>query len=233
MESPKEERQSESAEEPHTLKIKNLRRPESALNVATVVLGAGVLIVYFFQWIAMRDTIDLTRKTAERESRAFVKIAQDGKLQTIPEQTIELPLRVTNVGKTPARNIVVATVVEVVPRAQAPNFGDSPTDIIPIFRSEVGDLFPNDWTSFNTWRLKAKGEAKKGGDTEVWPLSKPEYAELMAGQAYIAVHGQIGYEDIYHVPHWTKFCYWWPFTSLEYNASECVGRNTTDNADEP
>jgi hypothetical protein len=199
-----------------------------------VFLALVVAVIYYLQWRTMIDSVDTARRASERESRALVNIKGNGPLQTIPDKTLEFPVRVMNIGKTSARRVIAGIVVAVVPRTEAPTFGDSASDILPIYRTAIGDLFPGDHSDFNVMRLRAKGDVvKKGGDTEMFLLSKAEYDDLIAGNTYVAVHGRVGYDDVYHVRHWTDFCFWWPFTNLNYHASSCVKRNTTDQEDEP
>jgi hypothetical protein len=173
-----------------------------------------------------------TRKSSESETRAMVKMHRNGELQAIPNKTLELPVRVNNIGRTPAKNVVASTYVEIVPKRESPNLSES--DVLPLYQAEVGDLFPGDYADFNVRRTKAKGEVRKGGATEIWFLTDEESKGLKAGETYVAVHGRVAYDDIFHVRHWTNFCFWYPFAAVDdYKASKCVEYNTEDSEDEP
>jgi hypothetical protein len=173
-----------------------------------------------------------TRKSSESETRAMVKLHRNGELQAIPGRILGIPVRVNNIGKTPAKNVIASTYVEIVPKSESPNFSES--DILPLFRAEVGDLFPGDFADFDARRMKAKGEVRKEGQTEIWFLSDDEIRRLKAGETYVAIHGKVAYDDIFHVRHWTNFCFWYPFAPVDdYKASKCVRYNTEDSEEEP
>jgi hypothetical protein len=227
-----------SAEQPERIYEKHvtLRAPvnkpsDSTVAAWTLVTAVVVAVIYFQQLMVMRDSVDTSRKVSERDARALVNIRQNGTLQTITNQTLELPVRITNIGRTPAKRIVAAVYVEIVPQHQSPNFDEA--SVRPLYRSEVGDLFPNDRVDFNVMRMKVKGEVRKGGGTETWPLTEDEHNDLIAGRSYVAVHGRVAYDDVFHVRHWTQFCFWWPFASVDYHAGECTAHNTEDDKDEP
>ena len=206
-------------------------RPESWTSVGTVVLGAAVALIYLLQLIAMNTSISLSRKASERESRAWISIHQNGTLQAVVDRIISVPLRINNIGKTPAKDTVAAVVVEIIPKEQSPTLDQNM--ILPRYRSEIGDRFPGDYQDFDVVAQKTKGQVEKGGDTEERYLTKPEYDGLMAGKTYIAVHGRVAYSDVFKVRHWTGFCFYWPFAAKSVNASACTNYNTEDENDEP
>jgi hypothetical protein len=218
-----------SQSEAKTMRV--FKKPESMWTVAGVVVAAIVAAIYFLQWRTMIESVDTARRSSERETRALVNLKQNGSLTLVPNKTIELPVRVNNIGRTTAGRVIVVSAVELIPRLNSPNLSDS--DILPLYRTEIGGVFPGDHSDFNIIGQKVKGEARKGGGTEGHVLTNDELSDLTAGKTYIATHGSVAYDDVFHVRHWTQFCFWWSFTSLEYNASDCTAYNTQDDGDEP
>ena len=65
---------------------RHISKPEPVVTVASVGLAAIVAVIYFFQWRAMVDTVDITRKASEREDRALVSIKATGDIQLVLNQ---------------------------------------------------------------------------------------------------------------------------------------------------
>ena len=89
-----------------------------------------------------------------------------------------------------------------------------------------GDLSPNDNADIVAMRYKEKPGSKT--DTLVYPLDDIEHRAIMDGSYYVAVHGIITYDDVFHIHHWKTFCFWFPFTSLDYSTGACVAHNASD-----
>ncbi len=201
------------------------------LECGAVAVGIIVAIIYYKQLQTMNDTLDLSRKTSERESRALVSIKPVGDIQVVVDQVPEVKLVLNNLGKTTARQIVGEIYIEVIPKDQGPTFvHGNPT---PSTRYTAPDLFPTETHDLAAKRLKAVGEIVEGGPAGEWPISKDEYASLLNGDTYLAAHGYIDYVDVYHVAHWSRFCVWRILKPGQFKAKSCTQYNTTDENDEP
>jgi hypothetical protein len=202
------------------------------LQIAGICIGVVVAGIYFLQLRDMDKTVELSRKVAERESRALVSIKPNGEIQIVKDQSLQLSVRLTNLGNSTARNIVSRVYVGILPRLQAPtvDFG-TPTPMVQYF---VADMFPKDVQDFPAARQKAIGPPREGGrDTEPRPLSESEFNELTAGNTYVVAIGIVKYEDVYHIQHWSTFCAHRYLGSLAIMAKSCTEHNTEDENDEP
>lgn len=135
-------------------------------------------------------------------------------------QTIA-PIQFINVGKTPAKDLVAYSFVEIVDIDKSPHLlkaegGNNG----PWARTISGIVFPE---------VVVDGVAKsldnQGGDR---PITDAEYQRLMKGQAYLAISGIAYYKDVYNTKHWTTFCGWHSFAAGHVAAVACVADNTVD-----
>jgi hypothetical protein len=119
-------------------------------------------------------------------------------------QPITYPIRIANVGKTPAKHMVVKVFVDVIDSSQDPpldRVGTAKTgSAFPFALVEAGVVFPNGDFSQSVMRVV------RGGAPLVATLD--EARALRDGRAYLAVYGIITYDDVFNAPHWTKFCHW-------------------------
>jgi len=140
-------------------------------------------------------------------------------------------VRLTNLGNTTAKKIVADMYVELVRKFQAPTFfHTAPT---PSIHYIAPDLLPKDTHDFSVKRQRAKGEVREGGETEPSPLTEREFNDLKAGTVYIAVFGKVGYQDVYHILHWSTICNWRILSAGQYNSESCAKYDTEDEYDEP
>ncbi len=208
------------------------RKPESVWAVAGVVLAAIVAVIYFLQWRTMIDSVTITRRVSERDERAWVKVMPIGAPIALPNEPLQWTVRVQNIGKTPAREVLAYFLVEVIQNGSEPDFDYS--KIRPSMRAFTGIVYPQDTSpDVRVRRLRYK----VGSTTEVedYVLQPSEHGDLTSGRSYIAVHGRVQYADIFHVSHWATFC-----TALGLapnggiTAANCsFSGNTADDNDEP
>jgi len=148
-----------------------------------------------------------------------------GKLVRVTEnQPLVVPIRVINTGKTAARNIVAKIFVEVVKANDNPALDSSKASA---WNFSAGIFSPNAPADSVAYRQ----QPKKIGLEAMSNLTPAENQELSSGRAYLAMHGEIIYKDIFDIPHWTKFCSWVPLSPIEhtYNAKKCSDYNDVDN----
>jgi len=163
-------------------------------------------------------------KDSELDVRAWVVARQNGSIQAVANRALALPIRATNTGKTPAKQVTGRYYLEVVKNGEAPDFDYTKTR--PLQKMYSGDLSPNDNADIVAVRYKDKPGSTT--DTLVYPLDEIEYRAIMDGSYYVAAHGIITYDDVFHIHHWKTFCFWFPFTSLDYSTGACVAHNASD-----
>jgi hypothetical protein len=213
--------------------------------IGGILVGAIVAAIYLGQLITMnhtlkvsRDQFDMSRKTAERESRALVSIKAIGDITAGENEVPTIQIKLTNMGKTIARKVESEAYMEIVPRTKGPTFVHP--DGTPNVTYKSADMFPGDTDGFPDKRDKAMAAPVDGQEAEEWPLSKEEYESLTRGDTYLAAHGIVVYVDIYQVKHWSRFCTH-QFLAKDpvlgskhtYAAMSCTEDNTTDTNDEP
>jgi hypothetical protein len=131
-------------------------------------------------------------------------------------------LQVANIGKTPAKRVVVLSIIEVIKSTEAPDFG-SPTKISHVLhKAYLGDLYPNDHTDIDLPRNDV--------NSVNIPLTSTEYSDLIGGQSYVAIYGHVWYQDVFKKQHDRVFCYWFPYgpSGSQYTTGTCTEHNTED-----
>jgi hypothetical protein len=134
---------------------------------------------------------------------------------------IVLPSQFYNFGKTPARNIRVWVRLEVVSMGKDPALPDRnqalgmpeigvrpPQGMHPIKilkdgqSAEESVIYPTFHSQFDVVRIKTIDSKH----AEPLQLTDAEYDSIVRGDSYFAVWGQVWYDDIFNVTHWSKFC---------------------------
>jgi hypothetical protein len=232
------------------------------LAIATFVVGVLTLIAFYCQLKVMQTQLqdaESDGRTASRHARQQIRalesqvstiqiqMRQDQRpwvsfkmnwpkiknpagesfdvLQFTDDKPVTIPLEFSNTGKTAARNVEAKMFVEIVKKEKSPQLESTK---IPKYRFSSGILFPN--SPADTWAIRQKAKPGTNGVDDL--LKHSEREDMEAHRAYIAVYGQITYDDIFNTHHWTKFCMWVAFPSpelLSYNAKTCADYNNVDN----
>jgi hypothetical protein len=66
-------------------------------------------------------------KDSQLDGRAWVVARQNGPIQAAANKALALPIRATNIGKTPAKQVTGMYYIEVVKNGEAPDFGYTKT----------------------------------------------------------------------------------------------------------
>jgi hypothetical protein len=139
---------------------------------------------------------------------------------------IMVPLRLINVGKTPAKAVAADVIVEIVRRNEKVRFpvepGEKrlPTIRVAGARITAGIIFPDQFTERSVPRAGRVGHV-----LAPTPLTLKEAMDIRDGVALIYLCGRIDYKDTFGVAHWTKFC---RSLSDEPENPECPKYNDTD-----
>lgn len=138
-----------------------------------------------------RDSLKAMQNTAERQSRAYVEVEIE-KLDLNAANTgvAEVVLRVRNVGRTPARDLVCNSWVELRPWPQPPN------------AAFTGPADPN-----QSKAIVNPGQARHFKTATKAPLKAFELEEIAAGTPRrLYVFGSVTYRDVFRNDLVTEFC---------------------------
>lgn len=197
---------------------------------ALAAIGIAVLTLYYVryskrQWEAMRGQLAEMRK----DQRAWLYATEGSRPLLVVGRALPAVVNLTDTGKTPATKVYAEIYVEVVPNGASPHFENGGMRSI----QETGLILPNTVPEFKgvplsvwRWRYKFGGKPHEG---EPYPLAQTEFDSLSRGDSWIALHGIVRYQDVFHVDHWTKFCFWSNELKVgSYTAQSCTAYNSTD-----
>jgi hypothetical protein len=187
-------------------------------------LGIGVAgltcSIYFKQMKQMRT-----------DQRAWIVLdgAGNRQLQVIDngngEKTISTQMQFTNTGKTPAKDVVIGTLLVIVPNGR-----DTPAEYAgPGAGSEASLLYPNVSVPLTVQLLRNDPNSVVGASPLY--ISNREYQDLMTGITYVAVKAEGTYGDIFGTKHWFHFCQAVspPGATIgQVTSRNCVAFNTVD-----
>jgi hypothetical protein len=184
-------------------------------------------VVAILQWITMSSQLNVARI----DERAWLQLKPLGssevkgeeipKVQVLTGQEIIWPLKLVNIGKTSARNVSLTVYVEVLDAAQQVHLECvDAVNLCPSHTATSGILFPNTDFTIPAVRLDHKGQPGL--------VAEPEAYAFMNGKAYAAVYGMVTYDDVFHVHHWTKFCYWMAGTQGNFASKSCTQYSNVD-----
>jgi hypothetical protein len=189
------------------------------------VFTAVLALTSIYQFFTIESQLEVMREDQRPWAKITVDVPPEVNRATQAEMTQQLaaidnvtyPIKIVNVGKTPAIGIQVDIDIEIVPKNAGPSFNYPGTHETVI----TGVLFPNDPYSFPANLLNP--------DRSVAQLSSTQRDDLATGRSYIAVYGKATYADSSGAKHWTQFCWWTAyFRAGSSNASSCVAYNDID-----
>jgi hypothetical protein len=214
----------------------NGRKEDTPLweKVAAITIAAGtvgLLIVNIFLWCstqkaadAAKDSVDLARKTAHFDQRAWLKFSFGTYKYTL-NKPLDTAYQVTDTGKTPARNVKGMVVTNFMKNGETPIFNYEHGTAVDFGTMHSG--IPQGATSylisFNT---------PKGVHVEPAKVTEQMFRELQSGIGYILVYGKLDYDSVFGAHHWIKFCQSGGPTAFTH-PKECVDYNDVDNNEEP
>jgi hypothetical protein len=197
---------------------------QSSLTDRIIAIFTGVLAAAaIYQFIIMNGQLDVMRK----DQRAWVKFEQAKEAgdqvtsQFTTGEPLSFPVRFVNTGKTPANHVQVKVFVSLITAGTEPPLEDPDSGIIPWYISlsaQSGIIFPE-----SDIKNVATRTTKDGGS---FPLTEAEFNAIRDGTSYLAAWGTVTYDDVFQVPHWTKFCYW--ISSKSHKSERCSQYNSVD-----
>ena len=193
------------------------------LSVASLVVSVLTLLaIIWYGWTArgqleqMREATEASTKAADAateqvaaskqstqlDQRAWISIAAVRMIPNPPQPgkpiTVEVGLK--NTGKTPARNVVVAGVVEPGEPGKLPLFTYNERERVSLgvmAPTPSGHYFDVSYALVVTRRISTGEEA---------PATPEIIEQLESGKTTFYAHGRISYTDIFGKSHWTTYC---------------------------
>jgi hypothetical protein len=174
--------------------------PKFRVEVAAVVVGAAVLLVYICQLRAMRESVDNTAKQFQVDARPFVSITKIDLLGHLNEgEQIKGRAEIVNSGRTPAVNLRGCSDIALLPNSSpmtdefpcpAPNNPKRKESEISIFSMGSGAPFP----------MESPG-------TTINPIASL-LPLLKSGSVRLYYYGEVTYGDVLKTgnAHHTSFC---------------------------
>jgi hypothetical protein len=177
-----------------------------------VAFTCALAVLGYFQYKTMTSQLDVMRN----DERAWIEIKPTSKDQPqfIAGEKFVHSLTLSNIGKTPARNIRMKVFMDFVPSDQEVNL-KCVEEGCPGNEVFYGIFFPTNTTFFPMER----GNGATVEEATAWNN----------GSAYFAVFGILTYTDVFNTPHWSKFCAWYHGQDgFHYAATSCTAYNSVD-----
>lgn len=220
------ERESESKMNPTRLqKSWQWVRQESTFTNVMLTAFTGILsIIAVFQYLVTGGQLEVMQQDERAWLRfdAYSDAPGTDRVSTsiTTGQPVTYPMKVANVGKTPARNMDMKIFVDIGDALQEPPLDhvDGGT-ISPHGHATAGIIFPNSEFKQSVVRLGDDGSPLVATDKEV--------VAIRDGKAYLAVYGVVTYDDVFNTHHWTKFCSWIAGNG-KFEARQCTQYNSVD-----
>ena len=198
---------------------------ESAVAVGTI----GLLIVNIFllgatkeSAKAAKDSIDLARKNARFEQRAWLGFSF-GNFKYTVDQPLDTPYQVTNTGKTPALNVKGMVVTHFIKKGDIPSFNyDHRTQV------NMGTMLPGVRQDSTSYLLHSN--VPEGLHVGPMKFSMQMYRQYSSGTGYLIVYGNLEYDSVFGAHHWVKFC---QTSGPTVYTDQCADYNNVDRYEEP
>ena len=185
----------------------NEGRERWALGVSVATLGFVICytVISGFAWrTSYRANITSARAWLEMHADRHLKYSQpDAYGNVIATNT----LYIRNIGKTPAKNILVKLVIDTERNGNPPNFA---YDGIPAVGSLVSILFPNNLTKElgnDEMVMKTEGPIREKNKPPK-PITPIEQEQIRKGEEIVFEYATITYDDAFGMSHWAKYCNW-------------------------
>jgi hypothetical protein len=161
---------------------------------------------------------DAQATNASQDQRARIVIASVACEPLTPEveKRLNVIVKITNSGKTPAKRIRAVAVVDPLPKGEKPTYSYSSDPVI-----QLGILEPNVEHQLRLLPVRSKSTGEER------PLPAEIFDQLKSGAIQLFTHGRIDYEDVFGQSHWVTFCY---FLLVPFNEhfGVCADHNESD-----
>jgi hypothetical protein len=194
------------------------------------------------QATAAQDGAKAIQRQTIQELRPWIKFSMgDPKVSPTISWYVEVgspltaPVMFTNVGKTPAINVIVMVGIDIISRGKDPKLPVAfrsprgPTPPMHFVRGAIrelktGTIFPQG----NVHNMVERLELKNG--KAVKKVATPDEAKAVnEGNAYLVIFGQAKYFDGFGIERWTRFCKGGFANGEDANSGKCAKYNAVDN----
>lgn len=179
------------------------------LNIVLVIATIVLAFVSYYQWNAMNDALEETKRNRDLEYRAYVGV-KGIDFRKLPDNPAlgEVIVTYVNSGRTPALNSKVMQAISIreTPLPEDAGF-ESPDTVQSVFVIAPAMEFPALVALIPTSEAGKQPLTEEGQNSAKptpTPVPTPPPVE---SRAKIYVYGVITYEDIFKRPHRSKFCY--------------------------
>lgn len=160
-----------------------------------------------------KNAVSVTQQQMRLDERAWVGVGNIV-LTLDPSKPVKAETRVAVLGKSPALDVVTVMGIKNLPAAHTLEIEDITPDRTHPIRN--GTVFPN-----------ATFPIREGGSDPVTPEEKSIVDAIIAKTEILYFFGEITYQDIFNVPHWTHFCYVIPSATAD-DTRPCTIYNDSD-----
>jgi hypothetical protein len=152
---------------------------------------------------------------------------------------LKVQIKVTNVGRTTAENLLGTLITEIVSKDRQPIFQiknslhfSETVHCVPNSRKNLpstgwreGVLYPQEVSENEFSRMRCSEQGTIVDD----PVTQDEQTAIEGGRSYVLSVGEVWYSDVFGVRHWTRFC---QMANAELNvkiAEQCARFGALDN----
>jgi hypothetical protein len=172
---------------------------------------------------AAKDSVDLARKNAHFDQRAWVSVLF-GEFTPKIGEPLAFKLHFTDTGKSPARNVQGEAVTVFLKLKDTLTFSYGHKTAI-----DLGTMFQNTPQDAVSYLLPPNVPKEVKIKRVIVSASMAD--DLINSRAYIVVYGRLAYDTVFNGHHWIQFCA--PSGAMEFNQRECVDYNQVDTDEEP
>jgi hypothetical protein len=188
-------------------------------SVAAGLRAQQEIAVLQAQATAAQDSVKAIQRQMRQDQRAWIKMApnpKDEKLTLTKGISVKYPIRVTNIGKTPAKNVEVHLVAEILRSTEGASLRYKKNHE----RVVIGILFPSDFDDMDAFLLNPD----KPGISDLPLLQHSQLESLKDGSTYLVIFGTAKFVDVFGTHHWVRFCTWHNFSAQPgtYHAQACT-----------
>jgi hypothetical protein len=184
--------------------------------VAMTGIGLLVLIAYTvftgMMWCANKEAADAARTSANAEitsihldQRAWI-LATHAPIAFPIDSPIVVSGQIRNTGKTPARRVNASFTTVVLSKDELPEFVYEAGTGHPTTKVEADVFFPD----ARPERYESRAFKQHIKQLEDTVMTKQLMTEIVKGNQFIVVHGEISYDDIFGTHHWQTYCRLYP-----------------------
>jgi hypothetical protein len=191
------------------------------VEIAAVVAGFAVLIVYWLQ-------LNVMQKTMRVDERPWMRISLEHTNPISKGLPVSVQIKMTNYGKTPALELEGHFSIDKVRNGEQPSLGYPLAHLFFTTGMIEPNASPQDYTIYTT----DPNELSKPQPLAITPQ---EFEDFMNSRIFYVAYGNIAYTDFFKVKHWSRFCQF-IITPVEpghdpvaYTAKKCTDYNGIDN----